>query len=51
MIKPISKRRIVLMLADMTAINAALILALFFRFDTNVPYQWMEMYILSFGSV
>ena len=48
MIKPISKRRIVLMLADMAAINVSFILALFLRFDTPVPAQWMEMYIFSF---
>jgi len=48
MIKPISKRRIMLMLADMAVINAAFILALFLRFDTEVPVQWVNMYVLSF---
>ena len=46
--KPISRRRIVLMFADMAAINASFILALFFRFDTNIPAQWMDMYVFSF---
>lgn len=44
----ISKRRILLMLGDMAAINLSFILALFFRFDTSVPAQWMNMYVVSF---
>ena len=37
------------MLADIVAINAAFMLALFFRFDTHVPANYMEMYVFSFG--
>ncbi|MCK5214482.1 MAG: polysaccharide biosynthesis protein [Candidatus Omnitrophica bacterium] len=47
MIKPISKRKILLMLVDMAAINAAFIFSLFFRFDTDVPIHWMNKYLLS----
>jgi FlaA1/EpsC-like NDP-sugar epimerase len=35
------------MLADMAAINAAFILALFLRFDAQVPPQYIKMYVLS----
>jgi FlaA1/EpsC-like NDP-sugar epimerase len=33
---------------DMAAINAAFILALFLRFDADVPARWMDMYLYSF---
>ena len=36
------------MLADMAAINAAFMIAFFFRFDVNIPAHWMYLYISSF---
>lgn len=45
MIKNISKRRILLMLADMVAINVSFMFALIFRFDMSVPAQWIDLSI------
>lgn len=47
--KEVSKRRIVLMLLDMLAINAAFLLSLCLRFDFNIPSQWLDMYTFSFA--
>ncbi len=48
MFHAISRRRITLMLADVVVINAAFLLALFLRFDSEVPARWMDLYLFTF---